>query len=344
VACPFGLLEYAADSFGPRRSDGLPIGECSRGDKTCGICARACPRFGDAGADADRFIHGRVHTSDEPYGVVRKIVVARVVSQPGAATMGQDGGVVSALLIWGLQTGQIDCALTASPDGDRPLEGRPTIVTDEAGVRASAGSRYTYCPTPLSLKEAVAQGMQRIALVGTGCQASIPAVMGAHGLAKWHKRVAWTFGLLCSKTFTYEGLVEGRIAGELGIPLDTVTRVDIKGKITVEHTGGDVQAIPLKEAGAWTRRGCRECPDFAAEHADLSFGGLGQKDRWTMVLIRTERGERIWNEACAAGIVELRDVEPATLTQLSTMAQAQRDRKAKAQQAAADAATKLEVQ
>jgi coenzyme F420 hydrogenase subunit beta len=285
--------------------------------------------------DADRFLHSRVHTADEPYGVVRKIVVARAVGQPGSTSVGQDGGVVSALLIWGLRTGQIDCALTASPDGERQLEGRPAIVTDEAGVRASAGSRYTYCPTPLSLADAVTQGFKRIALVGTGCQASIPAVMGAHGLGKWNKRVAWTFGLLCSKTFTYEGLVEGRIASELGIPLDTVTRVDIKGKITVEHTGGDMAAIPLKEAGAWTRPGCRECPDFAAEHADISFGGLGQKDRWTMVLVRTDRGERIWEAACAAGIVELRDVEPATLTQLATMSQAQRDRQAKARQAAA---------
>ena len=226
----------------------------------------------------------------------------------------------------GLRTGRIDAALTAGRDGERPLEGRPAIATDEAGVLAAAGSRYTYCPTPLILPDAVGRGLKRIAVVGTGCQASLPAVMGAHRLARWRNRVAWTFGLLCSKTFTYEGLVAGRIAGEWGMDLDRVQRIDIKGRIIVEGSDGDTRTIPLREAAAWTRPGCLACPDFAAEHADLSFGGLGQPDRRTLVLVRTDVGQRVWEAAIAEGIVEQEPVQPATVALLETMARAQRER------------------
>jgi coenzyme F420 hydrogenase subunit beta len=324
VACPFGKLTYS--DFEPRQSAGEAKDECDRGNGACGVCARACPRFRDAAADADRYTHGRARTGDEPFGVVRKIVIGRALD-PAVRAVGQDGGVVSALLVWGLRTGRIDAALTAARDGERPLEGQPTIATDEAGVLAAAGSRYTYCPTPLILPEAVGRGLKQIAVVGTGCQASLPAVMGAHHLARWRNRVAWTFGLLCSKTFTYDGLVEGRIAAEFGMDPDRVGRIDIKGRIIVEGPEGDTRTIPLREAAAWTRPGCLACPDFAAEHADLSFGGLGQSDRWTLVLVRTALGQQVWEDAIGAGAVEQRAVEPSTISLLETMARAQRERR-----------------
>ena len=61
--------------------------------------------------------------------------------------------------------------------------------------------------------------------------------------------------------------------------------------------GHDVD-IPLKECRPFARDwGCPFCPDFAAEHADISLGGLGMEG-WSMVVIRTERGEtagRSWS-------------------------------------------------
>src|SRR6266540_2958876 len=83
-------------------------------------------------------------------------------------------------------------------------------------------------------------------------------------------------GLLCSKSFEYEGMRQ-IITEEYGIPLEDVAKVNIKGKFQVwrRSTGEEID-IPLKKMQDVTRQGCKLCPDFAAEHADIATGGLGQ--------------------------------------------------------------------
>ena len=49
--------------------------------------------------------------------------------------------------------------------------------------------------------------------------------------------------------------------------------MNIKGVFQVWMRDGAYHEVPLKEAHACTREGCKACPDFAAEHADISTGG-----------------------------------------------------------------------
>ena len=39
--------------------------------------------------------------------------------------------------------------------------------------------------------------------------------------------------------------------------------------------------------------GCNHCPDFAAEHADISCGGIGENADWTLTIVRTDLGREI---------------------------------------------------
>jgi coenzyme F420 hydrogenase subunit beta len=149
-------------------------------------------------------------------------------------------------------------------------------------------------------------GLSKLALVGMGCQASAPGSMAARRVNKWAKRVAWTFGLLCSKTFTYDGLMVEIAQNELGLDLDDLVRVNIKGKLLFYTRQGQEVIYPLKKSHRFTRPGCMHCPDFTAEHADISFGGLGQGEGWTLTVVRTDRGLDIWNRAVADGVVEWR--------------------------------------
>jgi coenzyme F420 hydrogenase subunit beta len=87
---------------------------------------------------------------------------------------------------------------------------------------------------------------------------------------------------------------------------------------------GSYHEVPLKEAHGWTREGCKACPDFAAEHADISTGGIGAFNDWTLTIIRTEKGREVFDAMVADGVVELRSIEEdpgalALLRRLSTV-------------------------
>jgi len=327
VACPHKVLEL--QDFDPVQIDARsPFDNCYHGEEGCSLCAMACPRLDPDVAVIEELVYGNGIRRDpqQVEGPHRLKTLARATDERYLGR-GQDGGAVGALIGWGLDQGELDGAVVASPSATVPWLDEPRLVRSSEELLATAGSRYTYCATPLGLKEAAAQKCKSIALVGVSCESSAVRQLTAAGIKRWTRNVKLVMGLMCTETFDYEAFVIGKLEHEMGITLDDIAKINVKGKVIVTLKDGRDIDIPLKECRPFANEWCHHCPDFAAEHADLSCGGLGMEG-WTMILVRSERGQDYLERAVAAGVIELRDAdeEPKALDVMYRLARKQRER------------------
>jgi coenzyme F420 hydrogenase subunit beta len=330
VVCPYDVLEYD-DTEGRYKpfhveADG-GTDNCTHGVKGCTLCTRACPRFRTWEPEIDQHLFGRERTEDEVAGIAMDVVLARA-TDPEIRAVGQDGGFVTALLVFALEHDLIDAALVSALEGDGSTwKAVPAVARSRAELLATAGSRYTYSANPMAYAEAIDGGAERIALVGMGCQASAPPVMAARKAGKVARRLTLSVGLLCSKTFD-DAIFPELFEANYGLKREDIVKMNIKGVFQVWMRDGAYHEIPLKEAHAFTREGCKACPDFAAEHADISTGGIGAFNDWTLTLVRTERGREVFHAMVAADAVEVRpaDDDPGAVALLRRLSRVSRKR------------------
>jgi coenzyme F420 hydrogenase subunit beta len=179
----------------------------------------------------------------------------------------------------------------------------------------------------LAYAEAAAQKLERLALVGMSCQASVTAVMRARKAAKPGRRMGLTIGLLCSKTFD-DAIFEELLEAKYGLRRAEIAKMNIKGVLQIWMRDDSYHEVPLKECHAWTREGCKRCPDFAAEHADISTGGIGAFGDWTLTIVRTDPGRQIIDAMVADGVLEIRpgDDDPGAIALLQKLSMVSRRR------------------
>jgi coenzyme F420 hydrogenase subunit beta len=311
VACPHDVLGYNAEGgvYRPfHLEEELGPSDCGHGLKGCTSCTRACPRFRNWEGEVDTFLFGHEREDHEMAGQSRSVLLTRA-TDPEIHERGQDGGLVSAILLWCIEHDRIDAGLVSLLEGDgRSWRATPGFVQTREEILAAAGSRYTYSANTLAYPRAVAEAGERIALVGMSCQASIPAVMKARKAGKPARRLALSIGLLCSKTFD-DAIFEELFEAKYGLVRAEILKMNIKGVFQIWMRDGAYHEIPLKECHAWTREGCKSCPDFAAEHADISTGGIGAFNDWTLTVVRTEQGAEIIDGMIADGVIETRPAE-----------------------------------
>jgi len=329
IACPHDVLSY--DDTGGRYKPiqiedyGGPA-DCSHGDKACTSCTRACPRFRAWEPEIDTFLFGRERMPDEVSGIFKDVCLARA-ADPELHEAGQDGGLVSAILVYALEHDLIDAALVSYLEGDGSTwKAVPGVARTRAEVLASAGSRYTYSANTLAYAD-LAKEDERIALVGMSCQSSVPPAMKQRKAGKVARRLSLNIGLLCSKTFD-DAIFEELFEAKYGLKKSEMKKMNIKGVFQIWMNNGDYHEVPLKECHAWTREGCKLCPDFAAEHADISTGGIGKYNDWTLTVVRTDTGRELMQRMLDDEWIETRpgDDDPGAIALMHKLSAKSRKR------------------
>ncbi|MDR9787041.1 MAG: Coenzyme F420 hydrogenase/dehydrogenase, beta subunit C-terminal domain [Peptococcaceae bacterium MAG4] len=323
--CPAGAIDWV-------ELDGEPQPQLTGTCTNCGICTAVCP-----GADVDlpaleRYVFGRVRPESIPdLGYYREARVAWS-TDPAIRKQGASGGLVTALLVYALEQGLIDCALLAGFRRDEPYRTEAWLAAGKEDILAAAQSKYACVPVNTLLTRAVSKGYRRLAVVGLPCQ--------IHGLRKLQvlgeppllvKSIVLMVGLFCASQFYYEG-TRHMLVEHLGLMAqDEIAAMsyrggDWPGHLVVELKDGRRLTLDRHRymyhhlMPAYKRDRCEMCVDWSAELADISVGGYwdpqarpGKAAGTSSCLVRTAAGEAILAGALRGKYIETTALEAPRL-------------------------------
>lgn len=329
LVCPHNVIDYIDGKPRQVAKATNPFDLCGISEGIgCDVCAQVCPRLGEREHHlTDRIFPPAGDTYRGGFGVYRRIVAARSRDEEILARC-EDGGVVTAILVWGLRNGTFDGAIVSTTDGTEPCAPAPRAITTVDEAIRSGSSWYTYCPNNLALQQAAEKNLTRVAFVGVPCQITPnrkmeladPAFLDNGRKKEKHlarqrsflkgfaERIALNIGLLCSEVFTFGELMVDTIEGSMGIRLADIKKFNVKGKILIDTKSGERIEANLREAQEYARPECHHCGDFSAELADISCGGVGAND-WTITVLRSEKGVQLFDSMVAEGLLEVRPME-----------------------------------
>ncbi|MBP2142946.1 coenzyme F420 hydrogenase subunit beta [Methanococcus voltae] len=245
----------------------------------------------------------------DPFGSYKFAISARATDNQ-IRKKSQDGGIVSAAYIHGLESGLLDGVIVADKGED--FCAIPKVATTVDEVLSAAGTKYTTSPNLSVLKSAVREyGCDKVGFVGTPCQVQSIRKMLKYPIGYRHvpDKIALVMGIFCMENFPYNGL-KTIIEEHCGIKMEDVAKTDIgKGKFWVYSKWGDVKTIKLKDTHPYEQHACHVCMDYTAELADISTGSVGSPDGWSTIFIRTAKGEAFYKAMEEAGVIEIKNID-----------------------------------
>jgi coenzyme F420-reducing hydrogenase beta subunit len=200
---------------------------------------------------------------------------------------GQNGGVVSALLVKGFEEGLFDSAIVVRRGIGYSAEA--IIATNSIEVLAAKGSKYVRVNVTKKLRELISQGKKRIAIVCTPCEAK-----AARKIQQTLKKDCeiMIIGLFCLEAFNAAKLKK-EIENKFNLAIDKAQKIQVKqGKFTAVVDEKEYNC-KVKELDSATEKACHYCDDFTAQFADISVGSVGSKKGYSTVIVRSKAGERL---------------------------------------------------
>ncbi|GBE17510.1 NADH-quinone oxidoreductase subunit I [archaeon BMS3Abin16] len=238
----------------------------------CSLCVRSCPRYD--------------YENNKGMGEYTDVFSAR-----SKRFVGQDGGMVTEMLVSAMEMGLIDTAIVVGSDD----EWRPylKIARNPDEITAGLKTKYALADILSALKAADKIAKKGIGIVGVPCQ-----IEGFRQHAEHTKffttKVRLAIGILCTENFYYKRFYKELIEDEYGIAPKDLKRTDMKkGLLTIESKSGEVHKIKLQAIEHYALMGCHICQNFINMTADISVGGSGSSPGFSSMFVRNETAQKV---------------------------------------------------
>ncbi len=306
TSCPLHHLKWI-DARPKRPEKGAACEDCE-------VCYHACYRTEFKKEAIEEEIFGG--REGEDIGTYKRILAAEA-SDERILEKAQDGGVVTAILVYMLEQKIIDGAILTGTGREKEWMPTPVIARSKEEIISAAGTKYGISPNLLKVRTAIIDELlDNICIVGLPCH--VRAVRHLqHIKFELAPAIKFVIGLFCMANFEYEQM--SRWIKERGMEMKDVEKMSTSKGFFNANTGDTKLSIPLKETEAWHSKHCQACDDYSAELADISIGSDGSKERWSSVIIRTESGEEVFSELKSKGYIRTKEIDDSDHIKVNTL-------------------------
>ncbi|RAP53685.1 MAG: hydrogenase [Methanosphaera sp. rholeuAM270] len=155
----------------------------------------------------------------------------------------------------------------------------------------------------------------KIAMVGTPCE-----IMAASKIQHYAQSpIYFKIGLFCMENFSYKYFT--KLLKQYDMTMDEIEKFRIeKGYAFLKLKNGEQKKISLSTAKTVVRKNCNICVELTSETSDISVGSIGSENGWSTLIIRTEKGEKIINDAIKQKYLKAKELTPSQLKLLERIA------------------------
>lgn len=288
----------------------------------CGVCTKVCP-----GHSVNfRFINRRIFKVEAKNPFIGHFINCYLgyAKQYSIRYNSASGGLITALLIFCIKARIIDGVLVTKMSLENPLKPQVFVAVDEHEVLKAAKSKY--CPVPLNASLKSLESKEgKYGMVGLPCH--------IHGIRKAElidsevrRKLRLHLGLFCSHCISFLGTKY--LLQRINVKEEEVAELDYRGRgwpgsMIIRLKSGVKKVIPYSQYwglgfNLFIPPRCLLCPDQTNELADLSFGDawlpevLGADRIGTSIVIsRSEEGERLLERASVNGYIVLKKISAA---------------------------------
>jgi coenzyme F420 hydrogenase subunit beta len=312
--CPeqkIGLVDYPREGLRPIVADGNCNG--------CTECLQVCPVYINDRSDANQ--RNGIIPELVPYcGPVLEIWEGHAADSV-IRFLGSSGGLITALCLYCLEIERMNGVLHTAGDPEVPWKNRTRLSRSRSELLAATGSRYS----PASVCDGLGQVESAPApCVVVGQPSEITGLRKAQQMRpELDKKVGLAISFFCAGSPSTQGTLD--LLKKLDVKPDDVAELRYRGRgwpgnFSVRLKGQEQPAREMSYAESWgflqayRPLSVHLCPDGTGEDADITCG-----DPWyrkaeqgepgsSLILIRTERGRRIFADAVKRGFIVAKPV------------------------------------